>query len=180
MRRVSGSHHPSPFTKGGGVGEGDSAPWPGHAARPPAPTAAGRGSASPLPATRQLPTRRPHPPLVPPSPRRGRGENARVRRVSGSHRPSPFTKGGGVGEGDSAPWPGHAARPLGTRSGPGRPPGRPCLRPADLTRRHGEHRGRMFSRLGTRPPGEATPRPYPLPATCSLPTSPLGFCRHLG
>jgi len=40
----------------------------------------------------------------------------RVRRVSGLHRPSPFTKGGGVGEGDSTPWPGHAARPLGPRA----------------------------------------------------------------
>ena len=53
----------------------------------PGPTALRHAAACPY----LLPTRRPHPPLVPPSPRRGRGEMARVRRVSGPYSPSPFT-----------------------------------------------------------------------------------------
>ncbi len=72
-----------------------------------------------------LPTRRPHPPLVPPSPRRGRREMVRVRRVSGPHRPSPFTKEGGVGEGGFNPLAvprraaaGHAVRARATAGSP--------------------------------------------------------------
>jgi len=133
-----------------------------------------------------LPTRRPHPPLVPPSPRRGRGENARVRRVSGPHSPSVLRRGWGIPPPGRtvarSPWARHRA-PLPAPA-LGRPRGRPYMLPAALTRRHEEHRGRMFSRLcacapvasgqahaqplTTPPQGEALPRPYLPPLVSPL------------
>ncbi len=88
----------------------------------------------------------------------------RVRRVSGPHRPSPFAKGGGVGEGDSTRGRGpRRAAPWARGPGPGDRRVAPtcCLL---ISHRDTENTGGMFSRLGTRPLGEAAPRPYPLPA----------------
>jgi len=122
----------------------------------------------------RLPTRRPHPPLVPPSPRRGRGEMVRVRRVSGPHRPSPFAKGGGVGEGDSPPLAGprratagHAAT---VRATAGLPLPAPCCSHTETRRTRGgcfrpcPHGRRARQRLApTRyPPTSNTPTPSPL------------------
>ncbi len=98
-------------------------PWPGHAARPLGTRPPGEAAPRPYyPPTSNAPTPSP---LGPPSPTRGRGEMVRVRRGAGPHRPSPFTKGGGVGEGDSTRGPGHAARPPGPRPRSGRPAGSP-------------------------------------------------------
>ena len=130
-----------------------------------------------------LPTRRPHPPLVPPSPRRGRGENARVRRVSGPHSPSVLRRGWGIPPPGRtvarSPWARHRAplpvpvlrRPTGSplpatcclppggrvplpAPAPGRPPGRPYLLPA---------------------PGRPRGRPYLLPALLTSGPCPAGL-----